>query len=55
MIRKDGPGRDMVKDLCGGSRAMVAREPIVAWLGSIEAAMVLDQFIYWQDAADGQW
>lgn len=55
MTQQSGPGRNMVKDLCGGSRAMVAREPLVAWLGSIECAMVLDQFIYWQDAADGEW
>ena len=55
MTQQSGPGRNMVKDLCSGSRAMVAREPLVAWLGSIEAAMVLDQFIYWQDMADGEW
>lgn len=55
MTQQGGPGRNMVKDLCSGSRAMVAREPLVAWLGSIETAMVLDQFIYWQDAADGEW
>ncbi len=55
MTQQNGPGRNMVKDLCGGSRTMVAREPLVAWLGSIEAAMVLDQFIYWQDMADSEW
>lgn len=53
--RTNGPCREAVKRLCADSRAMVAREPVVAWLGSIEAAMVLDQFCFWQDAAKGKW
>ena len=42
--------------LAGQESVIVIRRPFVAWLGHVSDALLMDQLIYWQDAAGaGHW
>lgn len=42
--------------LAGQESIIVIRRPFVAWLGHVSDALLMDQLIYWQDAAGaGEW
>lgn len=39
----------------GPQNEITIKKPFVQWLGSIESAMVLDQFLRWQRVAGNEW